>query len=175
MPSPDTSKSTYQVQLINTPIGVLKTCWRNDILCRLEFSDLPESAIKDQTNSQILKTKAYTKLQRELEQYFSGKLTHFETPTAPEGTAFQKSVWHQLTQIPYGETRSYGEIARMVGNPKAARAVGMANNRNPIPILFPCHRVIGANGDLVGFGGGLDRKVYLLELEKNALIKNQTV
>ena len=156
------------IQFINSPIGILKTYWRDDILCRLEFSELPVSVIADQTNHRRLQSKACTKLQRELEQYFLGKLTYFDTSTALEGTEFQKSVWHQLTQIPYGETRSYGEVAQMVGNPKAARAVGMANNRNPIPILFPCHRVIGANGDLVGFGGGLDRKIPLLELEKTA-------
>ncbi|MBV1913888.1 MAG: methylated-DNA--[protein]-cysteine S-methyltransferase [Pseudomonadales bacterium] len=161
-------QDSYQIQLVDSPIGVLKTCWRDNLLCRLEFSDLPASAVTDQTIDPLLNIESCTKLQHELEQYFLGQLVQFETITAPEGTAFQLSVWHQLTQIPYGETRSYGEIARMAGNPKAARAVGMANNRNPIPILFPCHRVIGANGDLVGFGGGLDRKIHLLELEKNS-------
>ncbi|MBV1889091.1 MAG: MGMT family protein, partial [Proteobacteria bacterium] len=98
---------------MNSPIGILKTFWRDDILCRLEFSDLPVSVITDQSRHQGLQSKSCTKLQRELEQYFLGKLAYFDTNTAPEGTEFQKSVWHQLTQIPYGETRSYGEVAQM--------------------------------------------------------------
>lgn len=102
----------------------------------------------------------------QLEEYFKGKRRHFELPLAPRGTAFQQRVWEALQEIPYGRTRSYGEIAREVGNEKAARAVGMANNRNPIAIVIPCHRVIGADGKLVGYGGGLDKKAYLLDLEK---------
>ena len=103
---------------------------------------------------------------RQLEQYFNGKRKHFELPLALEGTAFQLKVWRALQEIPYGETRSYAQIAQAAGNGKAARAVGMANNRNPIAIIVPCHRVIGADGKLVGYGGGLDKKMYLLELEK---------
>ena len=101
----------------------------------------------------------------QLEAYFAGKRTAFSLPLRPAGTAFQLSVWQALTEIPYGETRSYGEIAAAVGNPKAARAVGMANNRNPISILIPCHRVIGSTGKMVGYGGGLEKKLFLLELE----------
>ena len=104
----------------------------------------------------------------QLEAYFAGKRTTFSLPLRPAGTAFQLAVWQALTEIPYGETRSYGEIAAAVGNPKAARAVGMANNRNPISILIPCHRVIGSTGALVGYGGGLEKKLFLLELEKGA-------
>ncbi|MBL4584287.1 MAG: methylated-DNA--[protein]-cysteine S-methyltransferase [Pseudomonadales bacterium] len=170
MPSPKNSLNDCQIQLIDSPIGIFKTYWRGDLLCRLEFSDLPKFVLTEQHNPLEPCSAGCTTLQQELEQYFLGKLTHFKTRTAPQGTPFQKSVWQQLTQIPYGQTRSYGEVARMVGNPKAARAIGMANNRNPIPVLFPCHRVIGAKGDLVGFGGGLDRKTHLLELEKNARI-----
>ena len=102
----------------------------------------------------------------QLEQYFAGRRKTFELPLAPEGTAFQLKVWQALQEIPYGETRSYGQIARAVGNEKAARAVGMANNQNPISIIIPCHRVIGADGKLVGYGGGLERKACLLELER---------
>ena len=160
------SQNSYQIQLIESPVGVLKTCWQDKGLCRLEFTDLPSSAAAEKPVNPPQDSESFNKLQWELEQYFLGKLTKFETVTAHIGTEFQKAVWYQLTQIPYGETRSYGEVATMIGNPKAARAVGMANNRNPIPILFPCHRVIGANGDLVGFGGGLDRKIHLLGLEK---------
>lgn len=102
---------------------------------------------------------------RQLEAYFSGKLNSFDIKLAPEGTEFQKSVWKALCEIPYGETRTYGEIAKNIGNPKASRAVGLANNRNPIAIIVPCHRVIGANGKLTGYASGLDIKAFLLRLE----------
>ncbi len=102
----------------------------------------------------------------ELKEYFEGKLTEFTLPLAPEGTEFQKKVWRALCTIPYGETRSYGEIAKLIGNPRACRAVGGANNKNPIMIVIPCHRVIGADGSLVGYAGGTDIKKRLLELER---------
>lgn len=104
---------------------------------------------------------------KQLWEYFDGKRREFDLPLAPAGTEFMLRVWKALQEIPYGETRSYKEIAAAAGNSKACRAVGMANNRNPIAIVIPCHRVIGANGDLVGYGGGLDKKIFLLELEKN--------
>lgn len=103
---------------------------------------------------------------QQLEEYFSGKRTEFELPIKFTGTDFQIKVWEGLRTIPYGETRSYGEMAIQIGSPKAARAVGNANNKNQILILVPCHRVIGADGSLVGFGAGLDVKKYLLELEE---------
>lgn len=103
---------------------------------------------------------------RQLMEYFEGKRRKFDLPLAPAGTEFMLRVWKALQDIPYGETRSYKEIAAMADNSKACRAVGMANNRNPISIVIPCHRVIGANGALVGYGGGLDKKVFLLDLEK---------
>ena len=102
----------------------------------------------------------------QLSEYFDGERTSFDLPISPSGTGFQKKVWDALLTIPYGETRSYKDIAVQIGNPKAVRAVGMANNRNPIAIVIPCHRVIGHNGSLTGYGGGLDVKAYLLELEK---------
>jgi methylated-DNA-[protein]-cysteine S-methyltransferase len=102
---------------------------------------------------------------RQLEAYLAGKLTVFSLPLAPAGTPFQRSVWKVLETIPYGKTWSYKDVAVRVGNPKATRAVGMANNRNPISIVVPCHRVIGADGSLVGYGGGLERKAWLLGLE----------
>ena len=102
----------------------------------------------------------------ELNEYFAGKRKEFTVPIAPRGTSFRMKVWDALRHIPYGETRSYGEIAAMLGQPKAARAVGGANNKNPILILIPCHRVIGADGKLVGFGAGLPMKEALLELER---------
>ncbi len=103
---------------------------------------------------------------RQLEKYFTGKLFNFDLPLAPGGTEFQQQVWDALYKIPYGETRSYKQMAESIGKPKAYRAVGGANNRNPIPIIIPCHRVIGADASLVGYGGGLDKKVWLLQHEK---------
>lgn len=105
---------------------------------------------------------------RQLAEYFEGKRTVFDVPVALKGTVFQQKVWKALQEIPYGETRSYGELARAIGSPKASRAVGGANHNNPVMIIVPCHRVIGANGRLVGFGGGLEAKAYLLKLEREA-------
>lgn len=102
---------------------------------------------------------------KQLEEYFDGRQKEFDVPLSPEGTAFQKKVWEALGQISYGETRTYGEVAASIGNPKACRAVGMANNRNPICIIIPCHRVIGSNGSLVGYAGGVDIKERLLKIE----------
>jgi methylated-DNA-[protein]-cysteine S-methyltransferase len=108
----------------------------------------------------------FTDVQAQLREYFAGERVAFETPLALQGTPFELQVWRALTDIPYGETVSYGEIARRIGQPSAARAVGLANGRNPIAVIVPCHRVIGANGTLTGYGGGLERKRLLLELEQ---------
>jgi methylated-DNA-[protein]-cysteine S-methyltransferase len=105
-------------------------------------------------------------VRRELDEYFAGTRRRFTVPVAPRGTPFQLRVWSALQAIPYGQTTSYGAIAAQVGSPTAVRAVGAANGANPIPIIIPCHRVIGANGSLTGFGGGLDRKRFLLDLER---------
>lgn len=104
----------------------------------------------------------------QLQEYFVGKRTRFDLPLAPRGTAFQKAVWAALLRIPFGETASYGDIARAIGKPAASRAIGGANHRNPIAIVIPCHRVIGADGSLTGYGGGLDHKRLLLQLEARA-------
>lgn len=101
----------------------------------------------------------------QLQEYLDGKRKNFDLPLHPKGTEFQKRNWAALSRIPYGETRTYGQIAEEIGCPRGARAVGLANNKNPISIIIPCHRVIGANGKLVGYGGGLDKKIALLELE----------
>jgi len=106
------------------------------------------------------------KAAKQLDEYFAGKRACFDVPLNPHGTAFQRVVWQALCYIPYGETRSYKQIAQIIGNPNACRAVGMANNKNPVWIMIPCHRVIGANGNLTGYGGGLEMKQKLLELEK---------
>ena len=106
---------------------------------------------------------------RELRAYFAGEHENFTIPLAPRGTPFQKEVWSELLKIPYGETISYGELARRIGNPAASRAVGLANGSNPIPIIIPCHRVIGSNGKLTGYGGGLPIKEKLIALERRQL------
>ena len=106
---------------------------------------------------------------RQLRQYFSGESNGFDLRLAPEGTPFQREIWRRLCDIPYGETVSYGELARRMGNPKASRAVGLANGANPIAIVIPCHRVIGSNGQLTGYGGGLSIKKTLLALERRQL------
>jgi methylated-DNA-[protein]-cysteine S-methyltransferase len=106
---------------------------------------------------------------RQLHAYFAGELENFDLQLAPEGTPFQLGVWRSLCDIPYGETISYGELAGRIGNPKASRAVGLANGSNPIPIVIPCHRVIGSNGKLTGYGGGLPIKEKLLALERRQL------
>lgn len=148
---------------VDTPIGVLTLVEERDAITQLHFGDF-FCGVAEQRESPLLQEAA-----RQLTAYFQGQLRDFSLPLRPEGTAFQRSVWEQLQRIPYGQTCSYGDIARACGNPKASRAVGMANNRNPISIIIPCHRVIGANGKLVGYGGGLDIKIRLLELEKTTL------
>ena len=105
----------------------------------------------------------------QLRAYFAGELEDFDLALAPDGTTFQQKVWDQLLNIPYGQTISYGELAKRIGNPNASRAVGLANGSNPIPIIIPCHRVIGSNGKLTGYGGGLPIKEKLLALEKRQL------
>lgn len=144
-------------QYLNSPIGFIKITANNEAINEVIFvenekEDNPNALTQEVTN--------------QLMEYFEGKRKVFNLPLSPIGTSFQQAVWEALCSIPYGETRSYGEIAKMIGNPKASRAVGMANNRNPISIIIPCHRVIGASGKLVGYGGGIDKKIYLLNLEK---------
>jgi len=113
----------------------------------------------------ISSDKPFRSLTQQLNEYFLGKRHHFDFPIRFSGTDFQELVWKELLNIPYGTTTTYGEIARQIGNPKAVRAVGMANGQNPIPIIIPCHRVIGSNGKLTGFGGGVHNKAMLLSLE----------
>ena len=105
---------------------------------------------------------------RQLDEYFAGERVEFDLPLAPSGTEFQRRVWRALEEIPYGDTISYGELARRIGRPTASRAVGMANGHNPISIVVPCHRVIGAAGALTGYAGGVERKRFLLDLERRA-------
>ncbi len=133
--------------------------------------DSEDDSIKSILNSKYVKSAGYqhvkspekcSELTRELDEYFSGSRTEFDIEVVPDGTEFQQQVWSELQKIPFGQTATYGDIAKRIGNPSASRAVGLANNKNPIPIIIPCHRVIGANGKLVGFAGGLDAKKSLL-------------
>jgi methylated-DNA-[protein]-cysteine S-methyltransferase len=112
---------------------------------------------------------AFDDVASQLEEYFEGKRREFDLPLAPDGTAFQQRVWRALLDIPYGQTISYGELASRIGNKSASRAVGLANGSNPLPIVIPCHRVIGSNGKLTGYGGGLPIKQQLLALERGGL------
>lgn len=114
----------------------------------------------------VEETELIKETKRQLDEYFAGKRKEFDVPTRLEGTEFQKRVWNELKNIPYGKTVTYKDIAEAVGCPKGYRAVGLANNRNPISIIYPCHRVIGSNGSLTGYGGGLDVKEKLLALER---------
>ena len=122
----------------------------------------PESSWKEDPT-------AFSQTIRQLQAYFAGELENFDLQLAPEGTPFQLAVWSSIREIPYGETISYGELARRIGNPNASRAVGLANGSNPIAIIIPCHRVIGSNGKLTGYGGGLPIKEKLLALERGQL------
>lgn len=110
----------------------------------------------------------FPEVRRQLAEYFAGSRRDFDLPLAPKGTTFQRTVWAFLREIPYGETISYGELARRIREPKACRAVGLANGRNPLSIVVPCHRVVGASGKLTGYGGGLANKAFLLDLESRA-------
>ena len=139
-------------------VGLLEAVTQNGFLTELSLVD--KRSFPDEPNE--LTDNVFS----QLEEYFSGARRSFDLPLNPRGTDFQRAVWKALVEIPYAQTRSYGQIAAAVGKPKAARAVGMANNKNPIIIIIPCHRVIGADGSLTGYGCGLPVKRALLELEK---------
>jgi methylated-DNA-[protein]-cysteine S-methyltransferase len=143
------------------PIGTIGIAEDGDAVSRVFFCK--EKSLE---GFNIAETPLIKKAAVQLREYFDGKRRAFDLPLAPHGTDFQRAVWKALQTIPAGETRSYKDIAALIGNPKASRAVGMANNRNPIVIIVPCHRVIGRDGSLTGYGGGLPVKQYLLELEK---------
>lgn len=145
-----------------TPVGVVCITEEEGAIIRLAFVDKAVSPSVD-AGTPLLAEAA-----RQLEAYFAGALREFSLPFRPAGTAFQREVWFALAEIPYGETRSYAEIARAIGRDKACRAVGQANHNNPLPIFLPCHRVIGTNGKLTGYAGGLERKKILLDLEQNS-------
>jgi len=148
---------------LDTPIGELLLAGEEGGLAMIGF---PKGSMRrDPESDWIYNEKPLAEARRQLQEYFAGTRKTFDLPLRLTGTEFQVSVLEALQKIPYGETVSYGEIARRIGRPKAMRAVGAANGRNPIPIVVPCHRVIGSSGDLTGFGGGLDTKEALLRLE----------
>lgn len=150
---------SFHYFVYQTPAGKLTIASDGSAVTNIAFGAVK---LKGEAHPSALTNKAANQLQ----QYFAGKRTTFDFPIFANGTNFQQAVWDAVSRIPYGETRSYKEIAALVGNERATRAVGMANNKNPLPIVVPCHRVIGANGKPVGYAGGLKLKEYLLELEK---------
>lgn len=148
---------------LNTPIGDLLLAGDDEALSMIGF---PKGKMRrDPDPDWIFNEKPLAAARQQLKQYFAGERREFDLPLNLTGTDFQVQVLEELQRIPYGETTSYGDIAKRIGRPKAVRAVGAANGRNPLPIVVPCHRVIGSSGDLTGFGGGLDTKEALLRLE----------
>ncbi|MGC5053822.1 methylated-DNA--[protein]-cysteine S-methyltransferase [Micromonospora sp. DT48] len=151
--------------VLDSPIGEFSVATDGESVCGTRFGAVGDAATEplDEISRRVV---------AELRAYFAGDLTDFGVPlSVPRGSDFERAVWREMTLIPYGETLTYGEVARRVGEPGAARAVGVACNRNPIPVIVPCHRIVGAGGKLVGFGGGLDRKVGLLELEARVALQ----
>lgn len=150
--------------VIDSPIGPLSLIADDEAIVELRFPNAPlepgEGGDED-ADHPVLQQAA-----DELDEYFAGERTDFDVPLSPNGTAFQLAAWNALRDIPFGETVSYGDQARRLGGVNKSRAVGAANGRNPIPIIVPCHRVIGANGNLTGFGGGIEMKVWLLDHER---------
>ncbi|KAB7753817.1 methylated-DNA--protein-cysteine methyltransferase [Mycolicibacterium phlei DSM 43072] len=148
---------------MDSPVGMLTLAGRDGRVMHLRMTDQTYEPSRD---GWIPDERAFPEAVEQLEAYFAGELSEFDLELELIGTDFQRRVWAALLTIPYGETRSYGEIARQIGAPGASRAVGLANGHNPISIIVPCHRVIGANGSLTGYGGGLERKRLLLDMEK---------
>ncbi len=144
-----------KLKLVAGSKGLVAVLWENDDPRRVRLEGLSEEPL----HPLLVQTA------QQLTDYFSGRRDEFSIPLDMRGTSFQKQVWEALLTIPFGETRTYGEIARQLGNPASTRAVGAANGRNPVSILVPCHRVVGTNGKLTGFAGGLEAKAYLLKLE----------
>jgi len=142
----------------HTRIGILEIKGTASAIQRVDFVEQPQSAGNRAVG-------CLADCLEQLDEYFNGRRRKFDMPLLPQGTAFKESVWQALTTVPFGRTASYGDIARIVGNPRACRAVGAANGRNPISIIIPCHRIIGGNHTLTGYGGGLWRKTWLLEHE----------
>jgi methylated-DNA-[protein]-cysteine S-methyltransferase len=156
---------------VSSPVGDLLLTGDGYSLDALHLSDTRRPFVAH--NDHRREDDAFAEARTQLVEYFEGDRTTFELSLTPQGTPFQLRVWDALRAIPYAATASYGEVAAAIGSPSASRAVGLANGRNPIAIVIPCHRVIGADGSLVGYGGGLDRKRRLLELEAAGLARDQ--
>jgi methylated-DNA-[protein]-cysteine S-methyltransferase len=150
--------------VVDSPVGRLTLVAANGTLTGL-YVDLQRHRPLEETFGELDPT-PFTEVIRQLEEYFAGHRAEFDLPIALTGTPFQRTVWTALREIPYGETVSYGQLAERIGRPGATRAVGLANGRNPICIIVPCHRVVGATGDLTGYSGGLERKQHLLNFER---------
>jgi methylated-DNA-[protein]-cysteine S-methyltransferase len=156
--------TTLHYRTMDSPVGLLTLAGRDGKLMHLRMVDQTYEPSREGWEADDT---AFSDAADQLSAYFAGERTEFDLELDMVGTQFQRRVWEALQTIPYGETCSYGEIARQIGSPSASRAVGLANGHNPIGIIVPCHRVIGANGNLTGYGGGLDRKRALLELERS--------
>lgn len=156
--------------VVDSPVGKLTLVARDGVLAGL-YMDLQRHRPLDDTFG-APDPRPFTEVISQLEQYFAGQRTDFDVAVALAGSPFQRTVWAALREIPYGETESYGQLAERIGSPGAARAVGLANGRNPIGIIVPCHRVVGATGNLTGYGGGLERKQYLLDFERRSALVN---
>lgn len=156
--------TTLHYRTMDSPVGLLTLAGRDGKLMHLRMVDQSYEPSREGWEADDT---AFSDAADQLSAYFAGERTEFDLELDMVGTQFQRRVWEALQTIPYGETCSYGEIARQIGSPSASRAVGLANGHNPIGIIVPCHRVIGANGSLTGYGGGLDRKRALLELERS--------
>lgn len=166
------ARHTVHASMLSAPLGEMLACATDDGLCMLEFTDRPALERQRADVRRLFGADPIeaahphlASIERELNEYFAGARTRFETPLVTPGTAWERAVWDQLLAIPYGETRSYIGVAEALGMPGASRAVGLANGRNRIAIVIPCHRVIEKSGRLRGYGGGLWRKAFLLELE----------
>jgi methylated-DNA-[protein]-cysteine S-methyltransferase len=158
--------TSLQYRIIDSPIGPLTLAGAGSTLMHLRMTD--QTHDPDRTAWQLAPTNgAFPAAVEQLNAYFAGELTEFDVELDLQGTEFQRRVWAALRTIPYGETQSYGDIAVQIGAPGASRAVGLANGRNPISVIVPCHRVVGSTGSLTGYGGGLDRKRTLLTLERD--------
>ncbi|MEU6952943.1 methylated-DNA--[protein]-cysteine S-methyltransferase [Streptomyces sp. NPDC045714] len=158
-----TSPVTKQHTVIDSPYGPLTLVATDGFLCALYMTD--QRHRPPQETFGVPDPEPFGETVQQLTEYFAGDRTAFDLPLSLGGTPFQRSVWEELLKIPYGETRTYGELAEELGKPGASRAVGLANGKNPVGIIVPCHRVIGASGSLTGYGGGLDRKQRLLAFE----------
>ncbi|NEU31418.1 methylated-DNA--[protein]-cysteine S-methyltransferase [bacterium LRH843] len=168
-----TTQMTHFIDEMDSPLGTLTIVATERGVCHICFGDFQANKAmlhawkkkQGREGEMVHCEKTLRPICQQLEDYFSGKRHTFDIPLDLSGTVFQKKVWHSLMSIEYGKTRSYKEVAEEIGAPKAVRAIGGANHNNPIPIIIPCHRVIGSNGNMVGYGGGLDKKEILLSLE----------